>query len=106
MKKRTGIMSIETKVIVPATLLENHVNNKHHRDEYREEDSKNFFSTEFENINWCSGQLPVDGTMDIHFVTYRKTHLCLSIPVTSGFVVVCTKGKKGGYKLTWSCSLS
>ena len=110
MKKPSGITNIETKVSVPASLLENHVNSMHHA--YNPVKKQAAIQTQpfpgnFENINWCAEQLLVNGSIEIYFDGGSKHRTCcLIIPVSAGFLVVCTKGKDAGYKFTWSSSLS
>lgn len=110
MKKSFTETRVESNVVLPVTMLENHVNSLNHPEkDFRKKMStdKNSFSVNYEILDWCSEQFPVEGTVEISFSTDRKNiDKYISIPVTAGFWVVCTKGKQKNYKLTWSSSLS
>jgi hypothetical protein len=108
MKTPAIIETVESKVIVPVSLLEQHVNSMHHAledDEYKLPDHKKSFSKAFENIFWCTEELEVDGTVDVHLIGPGR-HRYYSIPVTTAFLVVCTRGADDSYRMTWNCSLS
>ena len=110
MKRPSGITTVESNVVLPVTLLEDHVNSKHHPLESGSADlnlPRKSFSNDFENIYWCTEELLIDGTVDIYFaVPGLPFHYCLSIPVETGFMAICTRGKSKNYKLEWTASLS
>lgn len=110
MKKSSSITGVESKVSLPVTMVEEHVNSLFHpENSFREtmKSGQNSFSLDYENISWCCEELPVTGTVEISFSTGRTNiEKYISIPVTANFCVVCTRGNSLNYKLTWSCSLS
>ena len=108
MKRPSDITTVESKIAVPVNLLEEHVNSKHHP---REAAAANGYlhdvhSKDFENLLWCSEELELDGMVEIHMELPDNWQRCISIPVTTAFFVVCTKGAGPIYRLTWSSSLS
>jgi len=108
MKRPSGITTVESKVLVPVDLLEEHVNSKHHphEDEKNASYLHNVFAYDFENILCCSEELEVDGAVEIHMTDQGCWHRCITIPVTTALMVICSKGMDETYRLTWSCSLS
>lgn len=110
MKKSPVVTTVESKVPLLATALENHINESHHPDKGGNRNVKineDFFLHDFINIKWCSEHLPAEGTVEISFSTDDKDHYkCVSIPVATSFWIVCTKQREENYKVTWSCSLS
>lgn len=104
MKRQTGITNIESKVMIPATLLEVYVNNKHYPAIVGDENISSF-TAGYKSMKWCSEQLTIGGALEIHTSGQKNNH-CFYIPVTSSFLVVCTQKNEQGYKVTWSCSLS
>ena len=105
MKRTTGIATVESRVLIPVPLLEQHVNSKHHPREHHDVKAKEVISN-FENITWCTEELEVDGFIEIHLQAEGNKHRCLIVPVITCLLAVCTKGSDPGYKHTWSCSLS
>jgi hypothetical protein len=103
MKKTSEIRTVESKVKLSESMIEDHVNSMHYPDKSINE---NVLSQNFENISWCSEHSPVEGTIEISFSAGNKGIKHLSIPVATQFLVVCTKAKERDYKITWSCSLS
>ena len=106
MKRTTGIATVESRVLIPVPLLEEHVNSKHHPLENAIQHTRKVFSKDFENISWCTEELEVDGFIEIHMQADGDKHTCIIIPVITCLLAVCTKGIKGNYRHTWSCSLS
>lgn len=110
MKKSFTETKVESNVVLPVTMLENHVNSLYHPEkDFRKNMNveQKAFSANYEILDWCSEHFPVEGTVEISFSTDRKNmDKYISVPVTAGFWVVCTKGKQKDYKLTWSSSLS
>ena len=107
MKRTTGIATVESRVLIPVPLLEQHVNSKHHPHEHHDVKAKEEeVISNFENITWCTEELEVDGFIEIHLQAEGNKHRCLIVPVITCLLAVCTKGSDPGYKHTWSCSLS
>ena len=104
MKKSSEIKTVESKARLSESMIEDHINSMHHPEKCINE---NVLSKNFENINWCCEHSSLKGIVEISFSGSQNNVLKhLSIPVTTGFWVVCTKGGNSNYKLTWSCSLS
>ena len=64
MNKPSGITNVESKVMVPVRLLEQHVNCKHHpieADEHKVANASKSYSKHFENIFWCTEELEGPG---------------------------------------------
>lgn len=105
----TPITTVETNVRLAESMIEYHINNMHHAERcfgnrhlVQEKIWENF-----ENMSWCCEHSPVEGTIDISFLTPSgKNVKHVSIPVFTNFGVVCTKEKEKSYKITWSYSLS
>lgn len=105
MKKPSAITTVESRVDVPVNMLEDHVNSKHHPHDSNPNTTKKIFSQDFENIRWCTEELLVEGMVEIHINNGLKQQ-CLSIPVITGLLIVCTRGRENTYKVNWSSSLS
>ena len=102
--KKISTTTVQAKAMLPERMIEDHINNMHLPEKSIHE---NILSEKFETINWCSGQSPVNGTIEISLTnTDNKIIKHVSVPVATNFLVICTKGKKQNYKITWSCSLS
>ena len=105
----TPITTVETNVRFAESMIEYHINNMHHAEKclgnrhlVEEKVWENF-----ENMSWCCEHSPVEGTIDISFLTSPgKNVKQISIPVFTNFGVVCTKENEKSYKITWSYSLS
>jgi len=108
--KRTTITTVETRVSLAETLIEDHINNMHHADKYFGKNGQidcNTLWENFENLNWCCEHSPVEGTIEITFGMASNTdQQRIIIPVTTNFGVICTKEKESNYKIKWSYSLS
>ena len=108
--KRTTITTVETRVSLAETLIEDHINNMHHADKYFGKNGQidcNTLWENFENLNWCCEHSPVKGTIEIGYLDLNNSSLKqISVPVETNFGVVCTKEKESDYKITWSYSLS
>ena len=107
--ENSPITTVETNVTLAESMIEYHINNMHHA----ERCLGNRHSVEemkwenFENMSWCCEHSPVEGTIDISFLTAPgKNVKHIKIPVFTNFGVVCTKEKQRNYKITWSYSLS
>ena len=109
-KKTTAKTKVESKILLPVTLLENHVNSLHHpkRDSGKKVNiEEKSFSENYENVDWCFMELPVEGKVEIRFSTGRRNiDKYISVPVSAGFLVVCTKADRKEYKVASICSLS
>lgn len=106
MKKTKGITSVESRAVFHEEAFEDFINSAMpHKNLLR--DKRSEFSEDFRNIEWCGAYVPFNGTVDI-LTTVRRTDDIkrLSIPVTSAFLVICTKEDDGKYKIAWSCSMS
>ena len=104
MKKTSEISYVESKARFSENMIEDYMNSLHLPENKANEHA---FAKDFENIDWCGEYSKVVGTVEISFWTKsRKTMKHLSVPIATGFWVVCTKKKKNNYKVTWSCSLS
>ena len=102
--KKTTITTVQSKVRFAESIIEDHVNSMHHPEKNIDEE---VLSKNFKNINWCSEQSPVEGTVEISLSAGSNNTLKhFSIPVATSFWVVCTKEKEKNYKITWSSSLS
>jgi hypothetical protein len=103
--KKPSAITVESRVQLPVSLLEDHVNSKHHPRKGYESHTREdkVFPRDFENISWCTEELEVEGSIEIHLAGPNR---CLSIPVTACVLVVCTRGTSPIYKVTWSSPLS
>jgi hypothetical protein len=108
MKKSPGIKTVESQVLIPVSLLEAHVNSMHHPRKFDDLPlmKNRLYPDSFENIQWCTEELEVDGLIEIHLEGQGQPDHCVSIPVSTCLLVVCTKGSSPIYKMTWSCPLS
>ena len=85
---------------MPVTMLEEHVNSLHHPLEEDEKyNARKIFVKDYEQLYWCSEELPVQGSVDVFPAG-------ISHPINTNFHVVCIKDRDGKYKLSWTCSLS
>ena len=107
--ERIPITTVETNVRLAESMIEYHINNMHHAEKSlgnRHLVEENIYEN-FENMSWCCEDSPVEGTIDIGFLTAAgKNVKHVSIPVSTNFGVVCTREKEKNYKITWSYSLS
>ena len=91
-------------------LIEEHINNMHHAEKRfgkYGQIADNILWENFESMSWCCEHSPVEGTIEIGFITpLNKGISQVSVPVVTNFGVVCTKEKESNYKITWSYSLS
>lgn len=107
---KTPITTVAMNVHLAEGLIEEHINNMHHAEKHfgkRGQKNKDILCENFQNMNWCCEQSPVEGTIEIGFVASNQGGIQLiSVPVTTNFGVVCTREKESDYKITWSYSLS
>jgi hypothetical protein len=108
MKKSTGIAAIQNRTSFSKKMLKKFVNTRPPNGWKSIADKKGHkFSANYENIDWSSTHLPIDGTLTIIFdANHPESISRISIPVQSAFIVTCTKQPSDHYKITWSCSLS
>gem|GEM_PF-904808 len=105
MNKPSGITIVESRVRVPERLLEEHVNSLHHPQEcIQPRKSYHIFSRNYESLYWCTEELAIGGTVILH-LSNPRLH-CISIPVSTSLMVLCTRKGEAQYKLNWVCSLS
>ena len=109
MEKRP-ITTVAMKVHLAEGLIEDHINNMHHAEKNFSrygQMNENSLCENYQNMNWCCEQSPVEGTIEIGFMAPNHTAINqISIPVTTNFGVVCTRENQSDYKITWSFSLS
>ena len=108
--KKTPITTVETNVILAEGLIEEHINNMHHAEKHfgkNRQTVSNILWENYESMSWCCEHSPVEGTIEISFLTPQNSCVKqISVPVLTNFGVVCTKEKERNYKITWSYSLS
>lgn len=108
MKKPSPITGIKSRTRFSKRSLQKIVKNK--KATAWEKKASTFgkrFSANYENIEWISANLPIDGLLEILLDAKHPEAISrISIPVQSAFCVTCTKQDTGNYKLTWSCSMS
>lgn len=103
------ITTVETNARLAESMIEYHINNMHHAEKCLGDRHlvDEMICKNFENMSWCCEHSPVEGTVDIGFLTSSgKNVKHISIPVFTNFGVVCTKEKENNYKITWCYSLS
>lgn len=106
MKKTKGITSVESRAIFHEEAFEDFINSAMPRKTF-ERDTRSEFSEDFRSIEWCGAYVPFNGTVDILTTVKRTDDIKrLSIPVSSSFLVLCTKEADGKYKIAWSSSMS
>lgn len=103
------ITTVETNVRLAESMIENHINNMHHAEKClgNRHLLEEVIWENFEDMSWCCEHSPVEGTVDISFLSPCGNNVKhISIPVFTNFGVVCTREKEKNYKITWSYSLS
>ena len=102
------ITTVETNVRLAESMIEYHINNMHHAEKClgNRHLVEEMIWENFENMSWCCEHSPVEGTIDISFLTASEDVKHISVPVFTNFGVVCTRQKEKNYKITWSYSLS
>jgi hypothetical protein len=106
MKRSKGITSVESRAMFHEEAFEDFINSAM-PGKTLAADKKTPFSADFKNIEWCGAYVPFNGTVDILSTVQRTDDIKrLSIPVSSSFLVICTKEEEGKYKIAWSCSMS
>ena len=103
------ITTVETNVRLAESMIEFHINNMHHAEKClgNRHSEDELIWENFENMTWCCEHSPVEGTIEIGFLTAPgKNEKHISVPVFTNFGVVCTREKEKSYKITWSYSLS
>ena len=108
--KKIPITTVAMNVQLAEGLIEEHINNMHHAEKRFGKYGQfidNVLWENFESISWCCEHSPVEGTIEIGFLTSSNKEIKqVSVPVTTNFGVVCTKEKESSYRITWSYSLS
>jgi hypothetical protein len=108
--KKTPITTVAMNVQLAEGLIEEHINNMHHAEKNfgkYGQIADNILWENFESMSWCCEHSPVEGTIEIGFITPSNMRIKqVSVPVITNFGVVCTKEKESNYKITWSYSLS
>lgn len=107
--ERIPITTVEMNVRLAESMIEYHINNMHHAEKCigNRHLVEEMICDNFENMSWCCEHSPVEGTIDISFLTSSGKNVNhISIPVLTNFGVVCTKEKEDNYKITWTYSLS
>ena len=106
--EKTPITTVAMNVHLAEGLIEDHINNMHHAEKYfgNKRQVEDILWENFQNMNWCCEQSPLEGTIEIGFMTHSENLNQISIPVITNFGVVCTKERENEYKITWSYSLS
>jgi hypothetical protein len=103
------ITTVEMNVRLAESMIEYHINNMHHADKClgSRHLTDEMIWDNFEKMSWCCEHSPVEGTINIGFLTPSGNNVKhISIPVLTNFGVVCTKEKEKNYRITWSYSLS
>ena len=108
--EKTPITTVETNAYLAEGLIEDHINNMHHAEKHFGKNGQaisDILWENYESLSWCCEHSPVEGTIEISFLTQNNSSLKLiRVPVVTNFGVVCTKEKERNYKITWSYSLS
>jgi hypothetical protein len=106
MKRSTGIKSVESKAIFHEAAFEEFINGAMPA-QTSKDNKRSTFSDNYKRVGWCGAYVPFNGTVDI-LAAVKKTNDIrrISIPVSSAFLVLCTKEYGGKYKIAWSCSMS
>ncbi|MDP4264884.1 MAG: hypothetical protein Q8941_20315 [Bacteroidota bacterium] len=112
MKKNSGITSVEARTGFREKMIEKYV--KKNLPPRAPKESKTYgmggFAARFREMEFCAAELPVNGSVEIFFTgsdSYRKDPVKrVSHPVTSRFIVFCSREDNLDYKVSWTCSLS
>ena len=109
MKKVSDIASVETKAGFQEQLVEKFVRQNLPPREPQKSKMAGMgnFSERYKDIESCAAELPVNGTVEIFIAANNPDGLRrISVPVTSRFIVFCTREEDRDYKVAWSNSLS
>ncbi|MEI6946984.1 hypothetical protein V9K67_07250 [Paraflavisolibacter sp. H34] len=107
MKNSKHITSVESKVKLPEATVESYINHRYQKTRTDRDASGayDFSSDHFEQIDICSAYSPVYGTLEIVCNTGYSIY-SMNVPVSTRFLIICTRELESAYKLTWSFSLS
>jgi hypothetical protein len=109
MKKSPNIASVETKTGFHERQIETFVKNNLPPKLFpsnRLVGMGNFADTH-NDIECCAAELPVNGLVEFFLNVENSGSLRrIGHPVTSRFIVFCTREEMEDYKVTWICSLS
>ena len=109
MKKTSDIASVETKAGFREHLLEKFIQQNLPQTEQKKSSTSGMghFSEKYKDIECCAAETPVLGTVEIFVATNDPDGLRrISHPISSRFIVFCTREENKDYKVAWSCSLS
>ena len=109
MKRFLNITSVETKATLQERMIEKFVQENLPRKILTQAKLSGLgsFAESNKEIECCAAELPVNGSVEIFFVTKDVEGVRrLDHPVTSRFIVFCTREHDNDYKCAWSCSLS
>jgi hypothetical protein len=106
--KRTIITSVTSKVFLPEASFEKYLNSHRIRNTTSMKAEKSVsFSKDFETIGTCSTPATVNGVVLIKFASGRNRNtMAIEIPVTTSFLVTCTKSSLGKYRFGFYVSMS
>ena len=109
MKRFLNITSVETRGTLQERMVEKFVQQNLPRKVLTRDKFSGMgdFADSNKEFECCAAELPVNGTVEIFFVV-KDVEVVRRInhPVTSRFIVFCTREHDSDYKCTWSCSLS
>ena len=109
MKKFSGITSVESKASFRERMVEKFVKNNLPPVAVKENKISGMgrFAGMYKEIEYCAAELPVNGCVDILVSPVNASGIKrISAPVTSRFIVFCTREDDSDYKVSCSCSLS
>jgi hypothetical protein len=109
MKRFLNITSVETKATLQERMIEKFVQQNLPRKILTRDKLSGMgdFADTNKEIECCAAELPVNGTVEILFVVKNVEVIRrINHPVTSRFIVFCTREQDNDYKVAWSCSLS
>ncbi len=109
MKRFSNITSVETKATLQERMVEKFIQQNLPRKTAPLDKLTGLgsFADSNKEFECCAAELPVNGTVEIFFIVKdaelvrRITH-----PISSRFIVFCTREQDNDYKCAWSCSLS
>jgi hypothetical protein len=109
MKKISDIASVESKAGFQEHLLEKFVQQNLPPKEPRKSMMSGMasFSGQYKEVECCAAETPMHGTVEIFVATQSPEGLRrITVPVSSRFIVFCTREEHSDYKVAWSSSLS
>lgn len=108
MKRSSIITSVTSKVFLPEASFEKYLNShKTNTAISRNAEKASSFSKDFETIGTCSTPARVNGVVLINFANTSKGGImAIEVPVTTLFLVTCTKSSKGKFRFGFYVSMS